>query len=36
MPLSRQRCVEVAAPYKFRANKIVQISRADDIHPYLL
>ena len=31
MPLARQRCIEVAAPYKMRGNKIVQISRADDI-----
>ena len=36
MPLTRQRCVEVAAPYKFCTNKFVQISQADDIRPYLL
>ena len=36
MPLSRHRCVEVAAPYKLRINKIVQTSRADDIRPYAI
>jgi len=36
MPLTRHRCVEVTAPYMLRVNKIVQISRADDICPYLL
>jgi len=36
MPLTRHRCVEVAAPYMLRVNKFVQISRADDICPYLL
>lgn len=36
MPLTRYRCVEVAAPYMLRVNKFVQISRADDICPYLL
>ena len=34
MPLSRQRCVEVAAPYRLHAAKIVLSSRADDIRPY--
>ena len=34
--LTRQRCVEVAAPYMLRVNKFVQISRANDICPYLL
>ena len=33
LPLSRQRCVEVAAPYKC-ADKIVRNSRADDIRRY--
>ena len=32
--LVRQRCVEVAAPYKLRVNKFVQILRADNIRPY--
>ena len=32
--LTRQRVVEVADPYKIRGNKIVWISRADDIRPY--
>ena len=32
--LTRQRVVEVADPYKIRGNKIVRISRADDIRPY--
>ena len=36
MPLSRQRCVKVAAPYKPYVNKIVQFSRADDIRPYTI
>ena len=36
MPLSRHRCVEVAAPYKIRDNKIEQISRADGIRPYMI
>ena len=36
MPLSRHRCVEVAAPYKLRINKFVQTSRADDIRPYAI
>ena len=36
MPLSRHRCVEVAAPYKIRGNKIEQISRADGIRPYMI
>ena len=36
MPLSRHRCVEVAAPYKMRINKFVQTSRADDIRPYAI
>jgi len=34
MPLTRHRCVEVAAPYMLRVNKFVQISRADDIRSY--
>ena len=34
MPLTRQRCVEVAAPYEVRVNKFVQTSRADNIQPY--
>ena len=34
MTLTRQRVVEVADPYKIRGNKIVRISRADDIRPY--
>ena len=34
MPLTRHRCVGVAAPYMLRVNKFVQISRADDIRPY--
>ena len=34
MPLTRHRCVEVAVPYMLRVNKIVQISRADDIRSY--
>ena len=33
VPLARQRCVGVAAPYKIRSNKIVRISRADGIRP---
>ncbi len=32
--LTRQRVVEVADLYKIRGNKIVRISRADDIRPY--
>ena len=32
--LTRQRVVEVADPYKIRGNKIVRISRADDIRLY--
>ena len=36
MPLSRHRCVEVAAHYKMRINKFVQTSRADDIRPYAI
>ena len=32
--LTRQRVVEVADPYKIRGNKIVRISRADNIRPY--
>ena len=31
VPLARQRCIGVAAPYKIRGNKIEQISRADGI-----
>lgn len=27
-------CGQVADPYKIRSNKIVRISRADDIRPY--
>ena len=34
MPLTRQRCVEVTAPYMLRVNKFVQISQADDIRSY--
>ena len=34
VPLSRQRCVEVDAPYKLHDNKIVRSSRADDIRQY--
>jgi len=34
MPLTRHRCVGVAAPYMLRVNKFVQISRADDIRSY--
>ena len=36
MPLTRQRCVEVAAPYEVRVNKFVQTSRADNIQPYCI
>ena len=36
MPLSRQRCVEVAAPYKIRDNKSLQISRANNIRPHCI
>ena len=36
VPLTRQRCVEVAAPYEVRVNKFVQTSRADDIRPYTI
>ena len=32
--LTRQRVVEVADPYKIRGNRIVRISRADDIRLY--
>ena len=32
MPLARQRCVEVAAPYKLHVNKFVLNLRTDDIH----
>ena len=32
--LTRQRVVEVADHYKIRGNKIVRISRADDIRSY--
>ena len=32
--LTRQRVVEVADPYKIRGNKIVRISRENDIRPY--
>ena len=31
MPLARQRCVEVAAPYKLHVNKFVLNLRTDDI-----
>ena len=34
VPLSRQRCVEVAAPYKMHDNKSPQISQMDNIRPY--
>ena len=34
VPLSRQRVVGVADPYKIRGNKIVRGSRANDICPY--
>ena len=34
MTLTRQRVVEVADPYKIRGNKIVRISRENDIRPY--
>ena len=34
MTLTRQRVVEVADPYKIRGNRIVRISRADDIRLY--
>ena len=33
VPLARQRCVEVAAPYKLHAAKIARSSRADIIRP---
>ena len=32
--LTRQKVVEVADPYKIRGNRIVRISRADDIRLY--
>ena len=32
--LTRQRVVEVADHYKIRGNRIVRISRADNIRPY--
>ena len=32
--LTRQRVVEVADPYKIRGNKIVRISRENDIRLY--
>ena len=34
MPLSRHRCVEVAAPYKPRVNEFVRVLWADDIRLY--
>ena len=34
VPLTRHRCVEVAAPYKFYVNNFAQTSRSDDICPY--
>ena len=34
MTLTRQRVVDVADPYKIRGNKIVRISRADNIRHY--
>ena len=36
VPLARQRCVGVAAPYKLCANKSLQTSRADDIRLYCI
>ena len=36
VPLSRQRCVEVAAPYKIRDNKSLQISRANNVRPHCI
>ena len=36
VPLARHRCVEVAAPYKIRDNKSLQISRANNIRPHCI